>query len=173
MRLSLSGMVAMAALLGPVPCLAGKPVACFSAEQAAQMLNQDICISAHIYDVVQLSDGTRFLDVCPPQVPDEQCRFTVVSFRGDYSSVGTLQKYRNLDVRIRGIVQPMNGRSGMILSHARQFNGGRPKFRPNPVLAGGFDAEESRPPGYDRNLNAEGRHRSFMNARSQETLPAR
>ena len=173
MRLSLSGFVVVATLLSPVPCLAGKPAVCVRAEQAAQMLNQDVCISAHIYDVVRLPDGTRFLDVCPPEVPDAQCRFTVVSFWGDSSSVGSLQKYRNLDVQIRGIVQRMNGRSGMILSHARQFNGGRPKFRPNPLLAGGFDAEESRPPGYDRNLNAEGRHRSFMNVRSQETLPAR
>ncbi len=173
MRFSLSGMAAMTALLMPFPCHGAKPAACVSAEQAAQMVNKDVCVSAHIYDVVRLADGTRFLDVCPPQMPDEQCRFTVVSFRDDYSSVGTLQKYRDMDVHIRGIVEPMRGRTGMILSHARQFNGGRPKFRPNPLLAGGFDAEESRPPGYTHNLNTEGRHRSFMNSRSQETLPPR
>ena len=109
---------------------------------AAQILNKDICISAHIYDVVQLPDGTRFLDVCSPQTPDDQCRFTVVSLPADRTEVGELTKYRDADVQIRGIVQPMHGRAGMVLSHARQFYGGPPKFKPNPLLARGFSAEQ-------------------------------
>ena len=41
-------------------------------------------------------------------------------------------KFREKDVHIRGIVEPMHGRTGMALSHARQFYGGPPKFKPNP-----------------------------------------
>ena len=59
------------------------------------------------------------------------------------NDVGELTKYRDADVQIRGLVQPMHGRAGMVLSHARQFYGGPPKFRPNPLLARGFSAEQS------------------------------
>jgi len=149
---------------------AGAPKPCVTAEQAAQMLNKNICISAHIYDVVQLGDGTRFLDVCSPQTPDEKCRFTVVSLREDRDDVGDLRKYRDMDVQIRGLVQPMHGRAGMVLSHVRQFYGGPPKFKPNPMLARGFDAEESRPPVNDPNLRSQGGRRAFMNTRDQETV---
>ncbi len=152
---------------------AGKPKSCVTADQAAQMLNKDICVSARVYDVVQLSDGTRFLDVCSPETPDAQCRFTVVSFREDHETVGELQKYRNMNVQIRGIVQPMHGRAGMILSHSRQFYGGPPKFRPNPLLLRGFSAEQDRPPVNDPALHAHGAHRSFMNTRDQERLPGK
>jgi hypothetical protein len=134
------------------------------------MLNKDVCISAHIYDVVQLPDGTRFLDVCTPETPDEKCRFTVVSLWEDHDAVGELKKYRDLDVQIRGIVQPMHGRSGLVLSHARQFNGGPPKFKPNPRLAHGFNGEASRPPISDPNLRPQGGARAFMNSRDQEKV---
>jgi hypothetical protein len=137
------------------------------------MLNKDICISAHIYDVVQLPDGTRFLDVCSPQTPDEKCRFTVVSLWEDRDTVGELKKYRDIDVQIRGIVQSIHGRAGMVLSHARQFYGGPPKFKPNPLLAHGFSADESRPPIHDPNLRSQGGHRAFMNTRDQETAPGK
>jgi len=149
---------------------AGAPKPCVTAEQAAQMLNKNICISAHIYDVVQLGDGTRFLDVCSPQTPDDKCRFTVVSLAEDRDDVGDLRKYRDMDVQIRGLVQPMHGRAGMVLSHVRQFYGGPPKFKPNPLLARGFDAEESRPPVNDPNLRSQGGRRAFMNTRDQETV---
>jgi hypothetical protein len=149
---------------------AGAPKPCVPAEQAAHMLNKDICVAAHVYDVVQLPDGTRFLDVCSPQTPDEKCRFTVVSQWEDHDEVGQLAKYRDMDVQIRGIVRPMHGRAGMVLSHARQFNGGPPKFRPNPLLARGFNADESRPPVSDPNLRAQGGRRAFMNTKDQEPL---
>jgi hypothetical protein len=157
-----------AVLCVPGTLCASAPKHCVPAEQAAQMLKKDVCISAHVYDVVQLPDGTRFLDVCSPQTPDERCRFTVVSLQEDRDDVGELTKYRDMDVQIRGIVQPMHGRAGMVLSHARQFNGGPPKFRPNPLLARGFNADESRPPVSDPNLRAQGGHRAFMNTRDQE-----
>ena len=158
-------------LCAPTLALAAKPRPCVPADQAAKMLNKDVCISAHIYDVVELPDGTRFLDVCSPQTPDDQCRFTVVSLPEDRGEVGELKKYRDADVEIRGIVQPMHGRAGMILSHSRQFYGGPPKFRPNPLLARGFSADEERGPIRDPNLRPQGGHRAFMNTRDQEPLP--
>ena len=166
-------LVACAIVCAPALAFAAKSKPCVPAEQAAQVLNKDVCISAHIYDVVQLPDGTRFLDVCSPQTPDNQCRFTVVSLPEDRSEVGELTKYRDANVQIRGIVQPMHGRAGMVLSHARQFYGGPPKFKPNPLLARGFTAEQERPAINDPNLRSQGGHRSFMNTRDQEPLPAK
>ena len=135
---------------------------------AQQLLNKDLCISAHIYDVVQLIDGTTFLDVCSPDTPDDKCRFTVVSLPEDKKEVGELAQYRNMDVQIRGIVEPLRGRAGIVLSRERQFHGGAPKFRPNPLLASGFDAEQDRPPISDPNLRPQGGRRAFMNTREQE-----
>lgn len=152
---------------------AAKPRPCVTAEEAAKLLDKDVCISAHVYDVVQLADGTRFLDVCSPETPDEACRFTIVSLREDSEDVGELTRYRDMDVQVRGIVRPMHGRAGMVLSHARQFSGGPPKFRPNPRLAHGFSAEQDRPPVQDPNLRGQGGARSFMNSRVQETRPAK
>jgi len=123
--------------------------------------------------VVQLPDGTRFLDVCTPQTPDDACRFTIVSLWEDHDEVGELQKYRNMNINVRGIVQPMHGRAGMILSHSRQFNGGPPRFRPNPLLARGFNAGQSRPPVNDPNLRSQGSGRAFMNSRDQEARPVK
>jgi hypothetical protein len=146
---------------------------CVPAEEANKFPNKDVCVSAHVYDVVQLPDGTRFLDVCTPQTPDDQCRFTIVSLWEDREEVGELRRYRDADVQIRGIVQPMHGRAGMVLSHARQFRGGPPKFKPNPKLARGFTAAQDRPPLNDPNLRSQGGGRAFMNTRNQETLPAK
>jgi hypothetical protein len=168
MRLSLATSFA-AILLTPLVALGAKPRPCVPADQAAQMLNKNICVSAHIYDVVELPDGTRFLDVCSPQTSDDRCRFTIVSLPEDRSEVGELKKYRDADVEIRGIVQPMHGRAGMILSHVRQFYGGPPRFKPNPLLARGFSAEDERPPIHDPNLRPQGGRRAFMNTKDRET----
>jgi len=163
----------LALLFAAVPFLAAKPKPCVTPDQASQFLNKDICISAHVYDVVELSDGTRFLDVCAPDVPDDACRFTIISQQQDRDTVGELNRYRSSDVQIRGIVTPMHGRSGILLSHERQFNGGLPKFRPNPRLAHGFTAEQERPPISDPNLRKQGRGRAFMNRKDQEKLPTK
>lgn len=82
--------------------------------------------------------------------------------REDREQVGELRRYRDTDVRIRGIVQQMRGRSGMLLSHVRQFHGGPPRFRPNPKLLHGFGGDQSRPPVADPNMKTHGRHRSFI-----------
>ena len=153
--------------------LAGKPMPCVTAEEATKLIDKDVCVSAHIYDVVELPNGTRFLDVCAPDTPDEKCRFTLVSLREDREEVGELRKYRDMNVQVRGIVRPMHGRAGIVVSHARQFYGGPPKFRPNPRLARGFNGEAERPPLYDPNLRSQGGHRAFMNTRDRETLPGK
>jgi hypothetical protein len=109
------------------------------------------------------------LDVCTPETTDEACRFTIISLWEDHDEVGELLKYRDMNVQVRGIVQPMHGRAGMLLSHARQFYGGPPKFKPNPKLVRGFGADQSRPAINDPNLRAQGGRRAFMNTRDQES----
>ena len=161
------------ALAAPVAAHAGPQKPCVPADQASKLLKKDVCVTAHVYDVVQLPDGTRFLDVCTPQTPDDACRFTIISLWEDREDVGELRKYRDMDIQVRGIVQPMHGRSGMVLSHVRQFYGGPPKFKPNPRLAHGFSADQGRPPVNDPNLRTQGVRRAFMNTRDQETLPAK
>ena len=151
--------------------LAAHPKPCVNAQEAAKQVNKDVCIDAHVYDVVEMSDGTRFLDVCPPGSSDGQCEFTIVSLREDREQVGELAKYRDADVHIRGIVQPMHGRSALVLSHARQFHGGPPKFKPNPKLLHGFSGDESKPPIADPNLRSHGGHGASINTRDQEPLP--
>jgi hypothetical protein len=163
---------ALVLLLCPIAG-AAHPKTCIPAREAAKLVNKDVCIDAHVYDVVELPDGTRFLDVCTPDTPDANCRFTIVSLREDREEVGELRKFRDADVHLRGIVQPMHGRSGMVLSHARQFYGGPPKFKPNPKLLRGFSGERSKPPIGDPNLRPHGGHRAFMNSRDQESLPVK
>lgn len=173
MRLSRLGCFVFLAAFAPALALAAREKPCVPADEATRLLNKDVCVTAHVYDVVELPDGTRFLDVCTPETPDERCRFTVVSRWADREEVGELRKYRDMDVHIRGIVRPMHGRAGIVVSHARQFYGGPPKFRPNPKLVRGFSAEESRPAVNDPNLRSQGGRRGFMNSRDQETRPAK
>ncbi len=173
MRLRSQFATAALVLAGSLAGMGAKPKPCIPADQASQLVNQDVCISAHIYDVVQLPDGTRFLDVCTPQTPDDACRFTIVSLWEDHDEVGELGRYRNMNVEVRGVVRPMHGRAGMVLSHARQFYGGPPRFKPNPMLARGFSADESRPPIHDPNLRTQGAGRAFMNSRDRESRPAK
>jgi hypothetical protein len=157
-------------MLCSVTAFAKRSKPCITVDEAAKLANKDVCIEAHVYNVVELQDGTRFLDVCTPETPDEKCPFTIVSLREDREAVGELRKYRDADVHLRGIVQPMHGRSGMVLSHARQFYGGPPKFRPNPKLLRGYTGEQGKPPIADPNLRPHGGHRAFMNTRDREPL---
>ncbi|MGD0293543.1 MAG: hypothetical protein ABSB30_06775 [Terracidiphilus sp.] len=171
MTLRRVGWLVILSALSSALAFASQQKPCVTADEATKLVNKDVCVSAHIYDVVELPDGTRFLDVCTPETPDEKCRFTIVSLWEDREEVGELRKYRDMNVQVRGIVRPMHGRAGMVLSHARQFYGGPPKFKPNPKLARGFNGEESRPPLYDPNLRSQGGRRAFMNTRDKETLP--
>ncbi|HYK36670.1 hypothetical protein [Alloacidobacterium sp.] len=127
--------------------------------------NKDVCVAAHVYDVVELADGTRFLDVCSPETSDDHCRFTVMSANEDRKTVGDLSRYLAQDIRIRGVVRPFGGRAEILLSDARQFHGGAEKFRPNPALLHGFSAEDEKPAVNDPALRS-GHHRSvFKSAR--------
>jgi hypothetical protein len=163
--------VTLLLVLCPAVCVAGGPKTCVPPADAAQKLNKDICISVHIYDVVELSDGTRLLDVCPPSEPDAQCRFTIISLNEDRADVGELRRYRDQDVQIRGIVQPLHGRAALVLSHARQFRGGPPKFKANPLLLHGFTGEDDRTPIHDPNLRTQGGHGGFSDTRDVQPLP--
>lgn len=149
---------------------------CVPASEAAKQMNKDVCVSAHVYDVVELPTGTRFLDLCSPLMSDEQCIFTIVSYQQDRVEVGDLARYRNADIEVRGLVEPLGGRAGMVLSHVRQFHGGPPKFRPNPKLIHGFAADQNHTPIADPNLRRQGYGRGFMRSGEQtlrSTLPAK
>jgi hypothetical protein len=117
---------------------------CFDMLQAGQHLNQDVCIRAHVYDVIELADGTRFLDVCSPETSDAACHFTIVSLRQDRKEVGSLEMLGGQEIKIRGTVHSFAGRAGIILSHQRQLHGGAEKFHPNPALIKGFSAADGK-----------------------------
>jgi len=140
------------------------------ADSPAPLVGQDVCIEAHVYDVVELADGTRFLDVCQPNVPDDRCRFTVISLAEDREQVGELRRYRDQNIQLRGTLRSLHGRMGIVLSHARQFNGGPEKFRPNPRLLRDFNAQSGQMPVRDPNLAPAGHHRSFMNTGERQAL---
>jgi hypothetical protein len=140
-------LVLCTALLFPASVYAGR--ACLAPEEAAAHQNKDICVAAHVYNVVELRDGTRVLDVCSPETSDAGCHFTIVSLKADRKDVGDLKTWLDQDIRIRGIIRPVNGRSEIFLSHVRQFHGGAEKFRPNPELMKGFSASDNKPPVSD------------------------
>src|SRR5579862_5955871 len=73
---------------------------CYAWLEAGRHLNQDVCVAAHVYDVVELADGTRFLDVCSPETPDEKCSFTIISLRQDRKEVGGLDELRGKEIEI-------------------------------------------------------------------------
>jgi hypothetical protein len=151
----------MLALVALILCQVGfaAPRACVPVHDVGNHLNKDICVAAHVYEVIELQDGTRFLDLCSPEVPDEQCRFSVVSPREDRGEVGELKQLREQEIQIRGIVRPFGGRMEIVLSHVRQLRGGSEKFRPNPALLPGFSAENGKPAFSDPGLRGS-RHRS-------------
>lgn len=133
---------------------------------------RDVCVAAHVYQVVELEDGTRFLDICPATVPDADCRFVLLSLPADREEVGDLRRLGGLDIQLRGTLRPMHGRMGIYLSHARQLEGGPEKFRPNARLLKDFNAESEQMAVRDPNLQPSGHHRSFMNRQLKEPAPA-
>jgi hypothetical protein len=169
--LGLSRLTASLALLGSFSLAATPPKPCVSIEQAALWLNKDVCISAHVFDIAQLPDGTRVLDVCPPQTSGKNCDFTIVSLNEDRAEVGELTRYRDMDITLRGRVQPLRGRAGMMLSHVGQFQGGPPRFKPNPILLRGFGGDQERPPLSDPNLRRQGGRNAYVNTRDQVARP--
>ncbi len=133
-------------LLGPllvVTACYASPRTCYTPEEASDHPEKDICLSAHVYDVVENADGTRYLDLCKPGQADGGCRMVVVSFAADRKEVGELDTLREQDVHLRGMVHILHGQSMMLLSHARQLHDGPEKFRPNPELLSGFSASSN------------------------------
>ncbi len=126
---------------------------CHSATEAASYPGKDVCINAHVYDIAQLSDGTRFLDTCSPDTSDEACRFTIASLPEDTRDVGDVAALRGQDIQLRGIVHSVNDRSIIYLSSARQLHGGPEKFHPSPALVTGFSAESHKAPLHDPALS--------------------
>ncbi|AXC14678.1 hypothetical protein ACPOL_5430 [Acidisarcina polymorpha] len=131
---------------------------CYESAEAGQHLNQDVCIRAHVYDVVELADGTRFLDVCSPETTDAACHFTIVSLRQDRKGVGALDPLHGQEIEIRGTVHSFADRSGIVLSDVRQLHGGAEKFRPNPALLKGFSAEDGKTAFEDPAFRSGGHH---------------
>ncbi len=144
-------------LLTAVTAFASRP--CFSPDEALAHTDKDVCVTAHVYEVVESPDGIRYLDVCKPEVADGACHFTVISLPVDRKEVGDLDSYRDQDIHIRGVVHTMHGQSTIVLSHARQFKDGAEKFRPNPALMAGFSADSGRTAFKDPALTAH-RHKS-------------
>jgi len=149
--------LAVAGIAAPLRGFAGvRP--CFDLADAVQHLNQDVCIRAHVYEVIELADGTRFLDVCSPETSDEACHFTVISLRQDRKEVGALQMLSGQEIEIRGTIHSFVGRSGIVLSEARQLHGGAEKFRPNPALMKGFSAADGKSAFDDPAFKSGGHH---------------
>ena len=145
-------------LLLPLSVLSslGLPAAarsCHPASEAARYEGKDICVTAHVYDIARLRDGTRLLDTCSPETSDQDCRFTIASLPEDTRDVGDLNPLRGKDIELRGTVHSVNDRSLMYLSSARQLHGGAEKFHPNPALLAGFSAEQSKAPVHDPSLS--------------------
>ena len=126
---------------------------CHPASDAARYDGKDICVSAHVFDIAQLRDGTRFLDTCSPETSDAECRFTIASLPEDTRDVGDLNGLRGKDIELRGTVHSVNDRSLIYLSTARQLHGGGEKFHPNPALLAGFSAEQGKTPVHDPSLS--------------------
>ena len=126
---------------------------CHPASEATRYAGKNICVVAHVYDIAELRDGTRFLDTCSPQTSDEDCRFTIASLPEDTRDVGDLHALVGKDIELRGTVHSINDRSLMYLSMARQLHGGGEKFHPNPALLTGFSAGDSKAPVHDPSLS--------------------
>ncbi len=58
--------LALVLSLCSVAVFAERSKPCITPDDAAKLINKDVCINVHVYDVVELPDGTRFMDVCAP-----------------------------------------------------------------------------------------------------------
>ena len=123
------------------PALASSKHACIAPENALKHVNKDVCITAHVYRVVDATDGIHFLDVCSPETADADCHFFILSLGRDEKSVGDLQRLVNQTIQIRGTVHTIQGRAEIVLSSQRQLHGGKEQFHPNPQLVKSFSAE--------------------------------
>lgn len=129
----------MLACAGPLAYGGNK--GCLVPNETLAHINKSVCVTAHVYRVVDAANGTHFLDVCSPQTADIDCHFFIVSFPEDEKSLGDLQALAHQTIRIRGTVHTVQGRAEIILSSKQQLHGGKEKFHPNPELVKSFSAE--------------------------------
>jgi len=118
-----------------------KSNSCISPEEALQHVGKDVCVTAHVYRVVDAGEGVHFLDVCSPETSDEDCHFFILSLSRDEKSVGDLNALAGREIRIRGTVHTIQGHGEITLSTRNQLHGGKEKFQPNPRLLKSFSAE--------------------------------
>ena len=151
--------------------LPARPKPCVTADEATKMINKDVCITAHVYEVVELPDGTRFLDICTPETPDERCRFTIVSFWEDHDLVGELRKYREHECA---------GSRDRALHARTRRNGGEPctavlrraaKVQAEPATGARIQRRAGKGAPFRSQPAYPGRGRSFMNFNDREPLP--
>jgi hypothetical protein len=131
----------LAGIFAATPLFAAT-INCIVPSQTVNAINKDVCVSAHVYNVVKLRTGTRFLDVCSPQTPNAECRFTIISMAEDSRDVGPLDSLIGTDISIRGHVRNFSDHREIALTHIRQLHGGPEKFRPNPALLQRYSASE-------------------------------
>jgi hypothetical protein len=124
-----------------LPAARSSTRACIAPEDALKHVGKNICITAHIYRVVDATDGIHFIDVCSPETADADCHFFILSLGRDERSVGDLQSLVNRTIQIRGTVHTIQGRAEIVFSSQQQLHGGKEKFHPNPRLVKGFSAE--------------------------------
>lgn len=135
---------------------------CYTPATAARHPHRRLCVKAHVYQEIQLDDGTRILDLCSPRTAAADCRFALVSLDRNRPKVGNLLQFVGKEVEAHGKVVPVRGRAEILLSSAKQLHIAAPehhrkeearvhhgKFHPNPELLKGFNATQSRMPVAD------------------------
>ena len=59
--------IALMLVLCPAIALASNPKSCVTAEEVTQVANKDVCVTAHVYDVVELPTEPVTLTSVPPK----------------------------------------------------------------------------------------------------------
>lgn len=124
-------------------CIAAAKRACLPPNDAQKHSGKDICVTAHIYRIVDAPHGIHFLDVCSPQTADADCHFFLLSMDRDRKEVGDLHRLIGRTLDIRGTPRMVQGRAEIVLHDRRQLHGGKEPFHPNPRLTKSFSAENS------------------------------
>jgi hypothetical protein len=140
----LSALFILTAIL-PAAAAHARDLTCTPADNTLHT-SADTCLAAHVYDVVTVTGGTRFLDLCSPDIPDESCHLSIVSYKKDSRQVGDLTAFRGKDISIRGAVQKFDGRYVIVLNDQRQFHGQPARFIPDPRLLRNSPGEEDQDP---------------------------
>lgn len=136
---------------------------CYPPDEASQHLGQKVCIVAHVYREINLDDGSRILDLCPPgQTAD--CPFAVVSLNRDRKHVGDLHRLIDHQIEIVGKVEPIRKRTEILLRRKNQIlsvltaeevaeqassnktSDRKGRFHANPTLLKSFNASQNRAP---------------------------